>query len=121
MLLLRTRHTVTDSFVSIVKYTGNSKAIDTTAGRRKLDHQYPNLPVLLSLSVMNTVAEPEVGSTLPKEGVCRVILNCSVASMMLSSVIATVRISEVEPGLKVKFLTPALKSPWEESKESTSL
>jgi hypothetical protein len=60
---------------------------------------------------MNTVAELAVGSTLPKEGLCRVIPNCSVSSMMVSSVIATVSISKVEPGLKVKFLTLPSKSP----------
>jgi hypothetical protein len=69
------------------------------------------LIVLLSSSVMNTVAEPAVGSTLPKEGLCRPILNCSVSSMILSSVIATASISEVEPGLIVKFLIPPSKSP----------
>jgi hypothetical protein len=50
---------------------------------------------------MNRVAEPAVGSTLPDEGDCRVTLNCSVSSMMVSSFIAIVSVSEVEPGLKV--------------------
>lgn len=75
---------------------------------------------LLSSSVMNTVADPADWSTLPKEGLCRAIVNASVSSIKSSPSTATVHVEEFDPGAKVTFTIPASKSSERGKKDETS-